>query len=241
MASIYALGGVSMERFDRLRELVSSLDPQHVYRTIYDEHLHPVIDGVQALDPVGLADFSKMDFSGKTVVDLGCNFGFFSFQARRMGAAHVLGVDREPGVLEGAAMLRDIFGLDHVDFLACDIEARENSLSGRTFDVAMLVEFIGKTYVRQGRILDMLRVMERLAHKDLVLSVQKSYMIHKELGASPAEMGALYPGAYIRDGEVLILDLVRDFLKDRWQVDMLSSLNPGYEKPRKFLRCRKKT
>lgn len=226
-----------MPRFKRLRELVAGLDPQHVYRTIYDEDLRPIIHGAEPLDRQGLTDFSRVDFSGKRVVDLGCNFGFFAFQARRLGAAEVLGVDREQGVLDGAAMLRDVFGLDAIRFLACDIEKRPNCLVGRSFDLVMLVEFIGKTYVREGRIPEVLAFLETLAGRELVLSVQKTYMIRKELGTTVKDMAQHYPARYIQDGEVLVLDFVRDFFKDRWSVEMLSDLADGYEKPRKFLRC----
>jgi len=225
-----------MPRFERLRDLVSGIDPEHVYRTIYDEHLRPVIEGTEPLDPQGLEDFSKVDFKDKNVVDLGCNFGFFAFQARRFGANHVLAVDREDKVLEGASILRSIFNLDGVDFLSCDIEHESNCLSGRKFDLAMLVEFIGKTFVRSGLIPQTLRFLESLSEKELVLSVQKTYMIRKELGSTLEEMRRYYPDAYLKDGDVLVLDFVRDFFSDRWNLEMLSEVNQGYEKPRKFLR-----
>jgi SAM-dependent methyltransferase len=228
-----------MPRFARVRELVANLDPEHVYRTIYDEHLSPVVAGTEPLDPQGLSDFRSVDFVGKRVVDLGCNFGFFAFEARRRGAGQVLGVDREAKVLEGAALLRDIFCLTGVDFLVCDIEAPDNCLGGQKFDMAMLVEFIGKTFVREGRLPCVLAVLESLSEKELILSVQKSYMIRKELGATPEEMRRHYPEAYLRDGEVMVLDFVRDFFKDRWKIEMLSEECDGYEKPRKYLRLHK--
>ncbi len=226
-----------MPRFQRLRQLVSTLAPEHVYRTIYDEELHSVIEGTEPLDHQGLQDFRTMDFSGKTVVDLGCNFGFFAFQASKLGAASVVGVDREPAVLEGAAMLRDIFGLKDISFVVCDIEQHPNSLTGKKFDVAMLVEFIGKTFVRGGMLARVLTFLENLSDKELLLSVQKSYMIRKELGATLGEMRQHYPDAYLQNGDVLVLEYVRDFFKGRWKVEMLSTVQEGYEKPRKYLRC----
>jgi SAM-dependent methyltransferase len=228
-----------MARFARLRELVSGLDPVHVYRTIYDENLNPIVEGTESLDPEGLEDFRAVDFAGKRVVDLGCNFGFFAFQARRLGAQQVLGVDREEKVLQGAAMLRDIFGLDGVNFLACDIEVSPNGLTGQKFDMAMLVEFIGKTFVREGFIPRVLSFLETLSDKELLLSVQKTYMIRKELGSTLDKMRRHYPEAYLRDGDVLVLDFVRDFFKDRWKIEMLSEVQGGYEKPRKYLRLHK--
>lgn len=228
-----------MPRFQRLRELVSGLDPEHVYRTIYDETYCPVIQGTEPLDPQGLEDFRRVDFKGKTVVDLGCNFGFFAFEAKRLGAKSVLAVDREERVLEGGALLRDVFGLDGVEFVSCDIEVSPNCLTGRTFDMAMLVEFIGKTFVREGFVPRTLAFLETLSEKELVLSVQKSYMIRKELGSTPEAMLRHYPAKYIRGGDVLVLDYVLDFFKDRWQVEMLSTIIEGYEKPRKYLRLYK--
>ncbi|WP_243363222.1 methyltransferase domain-containing protein [Fundidesulfovibrio terrae] len=228
-----------MPRFQRLREHVSGLEPEHVYRTIYDENLNPVIEGTEPLDPQGLQDFRKVDFTGKSVVDLGCNFGFFSFQARRLGAASVTGVDRESRVLEGAAMLREIFGLDGVEFVSCDIDVPLNCLCGRKFDTAMLVEFIGKTFVREGLIPRSLAFLETLSDTELVLSVQKTYMIRKELGSTVEEMRRHYPDRYLEDGDILVLDFVRDFFKDRWDIEMLSDIGDGYEKPRKYMRLRK--
>jgi len=226
-----------MPRFDRLRELVSRMDPEHVYRTIYDENLRPIIKGTEDLDLQGLEDFRKVDFAGRDVVDLGCNFGFFAFEARRRGAASVTGVDREELVLQGASMLRDIFVMDGVEFVSCDIEQPVHCLVGRKFDIAMLVEFIGKTFVRQGLIPRTLAFLEGLSDRELVLSVQKSYMINKELGSTPREIGAHYPAPYIRDGEVKVLEFVLDFFKDRWKIEMLSDVADGYEKPRKYIRC----
>ncbi|GFK94503.1 tRNA (mo5U34)-methyltransferase [Fundidesulfovibrio magnetotacticus] len=225
-----------MPRFERLRQLVSGIGREHVYRTIYDEHYTPLIQGVEDLDFQGLEAFRKVDFQGKHVVDLGCNFGFFAFEAARRGAASVLAVDREANVLQGACLLRDAFGQNTVNFLACDIESPGNCLQGRTFDMAMLVEFMGKTFVRAGLVERTLAFYERLSDKELVLSVQKSYYVRKELGSDMETMRRFYPEAYLHGGAMHLLEYVRDFFKDRWNIQMLSDLAPGYEKPRKFMR-----
>jgi 2-polyprenyl-3-methyl-5-hydroxy-6-metoxy-1,4-benzoquinol methylase len=41
-------------------------------------------------------------FQGKSVLDVGCNEGFFSFEAARGGAARVLGIDRNPEFISRA-------------------------------------------------------------------------------------------------------------------------------------------
>src|ERR1700736_4260904 len=42
------------------------------------------------------------DLSGKTVLDVGCNAGFYSIQMKRRGAARVVGIDSDPVYLEQA-------------------------------------------------------------------------------------------------------------------------------------------
>lgn len=39
------------------------------------------------------ATFEKFDFKGKTVLDVGCNSGQYSFFAKQLGASEVLGID----------------------------------------------------------------------------------------------------------------------------------------------------
>jgi SAM-dependent methyltransferase len=216
--------------------LVASIDPLHRYRTVYDADFSVLVPGKEAIDADTLAAFSRIDFTGKRVVDLGCNFGFFSFQARRLGAASVLGVDREPLVLDGCELLRRHFGLGAVAFECHDIGDPACPLPGRTFDVALLVEFIGKTFVVQGRVAPALAFLERLSDRELIVSVQKIYWIRKELGTTPERLRAIYPARYIDGGDFRLLDYVRDLLAPRWRMEVLSPLADGYEKPRKFLR-----
>jgi len=55
------------------------------------------------------------DFSGKTVLDVGCNSGFFSLVAKLRGAKQVMGVDRRIDRIDQARLMREITGID-VDF-----------------------------------------------------------------------------------------------------------------------------
>jgi tRNA (mo5U34)-methyltransferase len=58
------------------------------------------------LDTMGFPD----DFSGKSVLDIGCYDGFFSFEAERRGAARVLGIDRHAADWKGFETARQILG-----------------------------------------------------------------------------------------------------------------------------------
>lgn len=216
--------------------LADAIEPEHRYRTVYDADFSVLVPGKEVIDPDTLAAFSRIDFAGRSVVDLGCNFGFFAFQAKRLGAASVVGVDREPRVLDGCELLKRHFGVDGVDFARHDIDDPACPLLSRRFDIAMLVEFIGKTFVVENRVAPALAFLERLSDRELILSVQKIYWIRKELGATPERMRELYPARYVVGGDFLLLDYVRDFFAPRWRMEALSPMAEGYEKPRKFLR-----
>jgi tRNA (mo5U34)-methyltransferase len=80
------------------------------------------------------------DLTGKTVLDIGCNAGFYSMEMKRRGAARVVGVDFDEDYLAQARFAAEIEGLD--------IEFRQMSVYdigqiGERFDV---VFFIGVLY-----------------------------------------------------------------------------------------------
>jgi tRNA (mo5U34)-methyltransferase len=80
------------------------------------------------------------DLRGKTVLDIGCNAGFYSLEMKRRGAERVLGVDFDPAYLAQARFAAEMSGLD--------IEFRELSVYdlpklGERFDVVI---FMGVLY-----------------------------------------------------------------------------------------------
>jgi tRNA (mo5U34)-methyltransferase len=52
------------------------------------------------------------DLSGRSVLDVGCNAGFYSFEARRLGAARVLGIDAQRREIAQARLVAEVLGLD---------------------------------------------------------------------------------------------------------------------------------
>src|SRR5207253_2245297 len=81
------------------------------------------------------------DLSGQTVLDIGCNGGFYSFEMKRRGAARVLGLDHDPVYLAQAQFARDQLGLD-VELRQLDVYNLDR-LSDERFD---LVLFLGVLY-----------------------------------------------------------------------------------------------
>jgi 2-polyprenyl-3-methyl-5-hydroxy-6-metoxy-1,4-benzoquinol methylase len=54
--------------------------------------------------------------SSQTVLDIGCNAGFWSIQAARAGARSVLGIDASAKNVEQASFIRDLIGLEGVEY-----------------------------------------------------------------------------------------------------------------------------
>src|SRR5205823_10979273 len=52
------------------------------------------------------------DLTGKTVLDIGCNAGFYSLEMKRRGASRVLGIDFDPMYLEQARLAARLSGQD---------------------------------------------------------------------------------------------------------------------------------
>jgi tRNA (mo5U34)-methyltransferase len=80
------------------------------------------------------------DLRGKTVLDIGCNAGFFSIEMKRRGADRVVGVDFDPRYLAQARLAAEVSGME--------IELRQLSVYdvkalGEKFD---LVFFMGVLY-----------------------------------------------------------------------------------------------
>jgi tRNA (mo5U34)-methyltransferase len=87
-----------------------------------------------------IAPALPQDLTGRSVLDIGCNAGFFSLEMKRRGAARVVGVDLDPRYLEQARLAAEISGLD--------IELRQLSAYdvgrlGERFDVVL---FMGVLY-----------------------------------------------------------------------------------------------
>ena len=52
------------------------------------------------------------DLTGKTVLDVGCNAGFYAIEAKRRGASRVVGVDGQRQHVRQALFVRKVLGLD---------------------------------------------------------------------------------------------------------------------------------
>ncbi|HJU15596.1 MAG TPA: TIGR04290 family methyltransferase [Stellaceae bacterium] len=86
------------------------------------------------------ADALPADLTGKSVLDIGCNGGFYSIEMKRRGADRVLGLDFDPDYLRQARFAAETLGFT--------IEFRELSVYdiarlGERFDIVL---FLGVLY-----------------------------------------------------------------------------------------------
>ena len=80
------------------------------------------------------------DLGGMTVLDIGCNGGFYSIEMKRRGAKRVLGIDHDEGYLAQARYAAEVTGLD-ISFERMSVY--EVPKLGERFD---LVLFMGVFY-----------------------------------------------------------------------------------------------
>jgi tRNA (mo5U34)-methyltransferase len=100
------------------------------------------------------------DLTGKTVLDIGCNGGFYSIEMKRRGAARVLGIDHDEDYLKQARFAAEMTGLD-IEF--AQLSVYDIGALGERFD---LVLFLGVLYHLRHPLLALDLIREHVA-KDL--------------------------------------------------------------------------
>jgi tRNA (mo5U34)-methyltransferase len=137
------------------------------------------------------------DLTGKTVLDIGCNAGFYSLEMKRRGAARVLGIDSDPGYLAQARFASEVTDLN-VEFREMDVYSVAN-LRER-FDVVI---FMGVLYHLRHPLLALDLIHEHVARDIMIFQsmqrgcreiaeLQTDYPFHQtDIFENPA-----YPALY---------------------------------------------
>jgi tRNA (mo5U34)-methyltransferase len=102
------------------------------------------------------------DMTGMSVLDIGCNGGFYSIEMKRRGAARVLGIDHDADYLEQARFAARTLGQD-IEFR--QMEVYDVGALGERFD---LVIFLGVLYHLRHPLLALDLIHEHVT-KDLLL------------------------------------------------------------------------
>ena len=102
------------------------------------------------------------DLTGKTVLDIGCNGGFYSIEMKRRGAERVLGIDFDADYLAQARFAAEVSGMD-IEFR--QLSVYDLGALGERFD---LVIFMGVLYHLRHPLLALDIIHDTVA-KDLLL------------------------------------------------------------------------
>lgn len=100
------------------------------------------------------------DLSGQTVLDVGCNAGFYSIEMKRRGATRVLGIDSQRELIRQANFVRRVLGLD-IDYQRMSVYDLDPRALGQ-FDVTLALGLIYHC-------------------KHLVLALEKLFLVTRKL------------------------------------------------------------
>jgi tRNA (mo5U34)-methyltransferase len=103
------------------------------------------------------------DLSGMSVLDIGCNAGFYSMEMKRRGADRVLGIDSDERYLAQARLAGEALGYDRIEFR--NLSVYEIGSLGERFD---LVIFMGVLYHLRHPLLALDLIREHVAN-DMLL------------------------------------------------------------------------
>ncbi|HVX84361.1 MAG TPA: TIGR04290 family methyltransferase [Phycisphaerae bacterium] len=108
-------------------------------------------------------DALPTDLTGKSVLDIGCNAGFYSIEMKKRGAARVLGIDSDDRYLAQARFAAQVHGLHDIEFQKLSVY--DLGALNESFD---LVIFMGVLYHLRHPLLA-LDLIHHTVAKDLLL------------------------------------------------------------------------
>ncbi len=215
-----------MGKNSELKKIVEEVGEELIWRPLYDFEHNSLAGGVghdiDGIDP----EFKDLDFTGKSVCDLGCNMGHFTFHARRCGARRVTGYDMEPKVVAGAIKLAELYGIEGVDFRVCNFASEPPE---QTFDMGMLIDILGKINIANGHLVSILKGLENRSESEMLLTFRPVYFVNRHLKIDESDFLKMYPQAKINDGLFSLLDFVCDLFSEKWKLSYVSKELPGDE------------
>jgi tRNA (mo5U34)-methyltransferase len=130
------------------------VDPQTLFQRVQElgPWFHNIdLHGIQTAPEHFLGDYPRLhwrtfenalpwDLSGRSVLDIGCNAGFFSIQMKQRGADRVVGIDSDPRYLAQARLAAEVTGVE-IEFR--EMTVYEVGRLGERFDVVL---FMGVLY-----------------------------------------------------------------------------------------------
>ena len=219
-----------------LKKIIADAAPKDIWRSIYDESDALLAEGHGDPCEGRPEDLCLVDFKGLSVLDVGCNFGFHSFLARRLGAREVVGVDVDAKAVRACDIQRALNRVEGVRFVLGDFTSAD---LGGPFDVGLLINFFGKEMILGG-IRRFLEALDRQSRSRMIVSAKWYYKISRHFGGDRETLLRHYPERYLDGDRFLIQDYVRDFFRSGWDVRLISPEYADEGVRRTFLFTRKR-
>lgn len=145
---------------DRIRDRIDRLGPWFHNLDLHGHATAPehFLGDYPADKFARFGDLVPADLTGRSVLDIGCNAGFYSFEMKRRGAARVLGIDSDDRYLAQARFAAETLGADGVEFR--NLSIYDVGALGERFD---LVIFMGVLYHLRHPLLALDLIREHVA------------------------------------------------------------------------------
>ena len=177
------------ERVDALGPWFQNIDLGRGVRTAPDHFL----GDYPAFKFRRFADAVPADLEGRSVLDIGCNAGFYSIEMKKRGAGRVLGIDSDDRYLDQARLASQTLGFPDIEYR--NLSVYDVGALGEKFD---LVIFMGVLYHLRHPLLALDLVREHVAGEmmlfqtmqqgtEAVLQVPEDHPFHKPGTTQPPD------------------------------------------------------
>lgn len=162
------------------------------------------LDGVKTAPEHFLGDYPRFkyerfrdalpaDLRGRSVLDIGCNAGFYSIEMKKRGAGRVVGIDSDERYLAQARLAAEVLGHPGIEYRKCSVY--DVGSLGERFDVVL---FMGVLYHLRYPLLALDLIREHVAGElmlfqtmqqgtDAVLQVPPDHPFHKPGTTQPPD------------------------------------------------------
>lgn len=135
------------------------------------------------------ADALPADLAGRSVLDIGCNAGFYSIAMKKRGAGRVLGIDSNERYLAQARFAAETLGVGEIEYR--NLSVYDVGMLGERFD---LVIFMGVLYHLRHPLLALDLIREHVAGE--LMLFQTMQQGSSEIAQVPEDHPFHVPGTY---------------------------------------------
>lgn len=173
------------QRVEAIGPWFQNIDLGHGIRTAPDHFL----GDYPAFKYARFRDALPADLEGRSVLDIGCNAGFYAIEMKKRGAGRVLGIDSDERYLEQARLAAEALGFPGIEYRAGSVY--DVGAIGERFD---LVIFMGVLYHLRHPLLALDLIREHVAGDMLLFQTMQQGA--REACSVPADHPFHKPGTF---------------------------------------------